>query len=96
MYCPGCKLGGRKDNNCTHMSCTACHTVWCYICGLEEKKLDKSDPKGDIYRHNEDWDTNPKRCPMYFNEIHDIDASWPEDDEDCIILFHRKRTLELL
>ena len=30
MRCPGCQLAGRKDDACTHMTCTKCTTEWPY------------------------------------------------------------------
>jgi hypothetical protein len=74
MKCPGCGNGGRKDTACTHMTCEECHTVWCYVCGIAEKYLDKANPDGNIFSHNDNWKTlYPKRCPMFFLELHDID-----------------------
>eukprot|EP00971_Amphidinium_carterae_P261542 5188693-Amphidinium_carterae.1 len=66
--CPGCGHGGTKDDACTHMTCESCHTVWCYICGMDAKSdaCDKADgPGAPEYRHNADWDTKTSRCPMY-------------------------------
>ena len=34
MVCPNCKMGGQKDDACTHMFCDNCRTEWCYLCGL--------------------------------------------------------------
>jgi IBR domain, a half RING-finger domain len=96
MYCPGCGAGGRKDNNCTHMTCNGCQTVWCYMCGLDAAKCNKVKADGGIFSHNIDWDINPKRCPMYFYEIHDLDTKWPSSDEECLALFHKRRSLNLL
>ena len=42
MRCPSCKLAGRKDDACTHMTCTKCSTSWCYVCGLDVLKCDKA------------------------------------------------------
>ena len=33
---------------------------------------------------------------MYLNQIHELDPSWPADDQSALELFHRKRTLRLL
>ena len=96
MFCPVCKIGGRKDASCTHMLCPGCQTTWCYMCGKEEKNCDKADAKGGISSHNTDWEVNVLRCPMYFNQISEVDESWPEDDEPCLARFHKRRTLELL
>ncbi|CAI2374492.1 unnamed protein product [Moneuplotes crassus] len=89
-YCPKCKVGGVKDDACTHMVCDNCDTIWCYFCGKEEAKLNKSDPKGSIYRHNDDWHINPKRCPMYLIDIGQIDQRWnTENDEEAKEFFHK-------
>ena len=50
-----------------------------------------------IFDHNHNWDRNPSRCPMYMTQICDVDARWPEGDEElCINRFHRCRSLRLL
>jgi hypothetical protein len=112
--CPGCGVVGRKDGMCTHMTCQECSTVWCYICGLSVDECDKAPRVGSasrepIYGHNEDWKTNPKRCPMYLSSISDIDEEWEFDDEDmdedfdeedleelCLDKFHKWRALQKL
>ena len=81
MICPGCKLAGRKDDACTHMTCTKCITEWCYVCGLDVKSCDKEAPReggrvNDIYLHNKDWEINEKRCPMYLTKILEVDLHW--------------------
>lgn len=81
MRCPGCQLAGRKDDACTHMTCTKCSTEWCYICGLNVKSCDKEAPQegkpvNDIYLHNRDWEINEKRCPMYMTSILEVDLHW--------------------
>jgi hypothetical protein len=81
MRCPGCKLAGRKDDACTHMTCTKCTTEWCYVCGLDVEACDKASPReggevNDIYLHNRDWEINEKRCPMYLTQILEVDLHW--------------------
>jgi len=81
MRCPGCNLAGRKDDACTHMTCTKCSTLWCYVCGLDVKSCDKARPEegkeeNDIYLHNRDWEVNEKRCPMYLTQILEVDLHW--------------------
>ncbi|CAI2375473.1 unnamed protein product [Moneuplotes crassus] len=91
--CPECKVGGVKDDACTHMTCDNCNTVWCYFCGKKDSDLDKSDPKGNIYKHNEDWETNSKRCPMYLTQISAIDPRWSShSDQEAKDFFHKIRT----
>jgi hypothetical protein len=81
MRCPGCQLAGRKDDACTHMTCTKCSTEWCYVCGLDVESCDKEAPRvggrvNDIYLHNRDWEMNAKRCPMYLTQILEVDLHW--------------------
>ena len=114
MQCPGCGLSGRKDDACTHMTCPKCTTVWCYVCGLHVKDCDKANarpgrPIDDIFLHNQDWEINEKRCPMYLTQILEVDLHWLggdwedraidedfEDDEKCLDYFHRFRTIKKL
>jgi len=109
MPCPVCALAGRKDEACTHMSCPRCHTSWCYLCGLSVGECDKAPPPPgksaeDIFLHNESWEVNTKRCPMYLTQILDVDDAWlGEDwdgeevsDDECLAYFHRLRTIKLL
>jgi hypothetical protein len=92
MPCPGCGVIGRKDGMCTHMTCSGCSTVWCYLCGLSVEDCDKAPRYGEasrepIYGHNEDWAEKPGRCPMYISMIAEVDDSWnfeeELDDEDA-------------
>eukprot|EP00571_Detonula_confervacea_P015598 CAMPEP_0172308344 /NCGR_PEP_ID=MMETSP1058-20130122/8963_1 /TAXON_ID=83371 /ORGANISM="Detonula confervacea, Strain CCMP 353" /LENGTH=639 /DNA_ID=CAMNT_0013020731 /DNA_START=11 /DNA_END=1930 /DNA_ORIENTATION=+ len=81
MRCPSCKLAGRKDDACTHMTCTKCSTEWCYVCGMSVHSCDKALPReegrvNDIYLHNRDWEINEKRCPMYLTMILEVDLNW--------------------
>jgi hypothetical protein len=96
MRCPECKHSGRKDSACTHMTCSNCNTIWCYFCGLNEKNADNHADNMGIYGHNIGWQYNPKRCPMYFNEINEFDESWPSDDEECLNKFHQFKTKSYL
>jgi len=89
--CPSCGHRGVKDSACTHMTCN-CMTVWCYVCGLDCDSDQCSKAPGDgraCYKHNVNWFTNTDRCPMYLNEIHEVDESWPEDGEDAKEHLHR-------
>ena len=115
LPCPSCGVSGRKDGMCTHMSCV-CGTVWCYVCGLTEGECDKgklsaaadADSEARMYKHNEDFEFNEKRCPMYLNQLEQVDEAWGlEDDEAdeadeevfeefCVSKLHRWRTLRLL
>ena len=33
---------------------------------------------------------------MYMTEISQVDDRWPEDDQECLEFFHRKRAIRLL
>lgn len=115
MECPSCGLAGRKDDACTHMSCPKCTTTWCYICGLSAPDCDKAPPReegrpvDDIFLHNQDWETNELRCPMYMTQVLEVDLNWLgedweqraqdadfEDDDKCLDYFHRFRTIKKL
>jgi len=97
--CPnaGCGIIGRKNDACTHMRCPKCQTEFCYICERSVQDCDKfGGPGGSIFRHNDQWDRNPARCPMYLNQIHEVDASWSTDDTECLDKLARIKTLSLL
>lgn len=96
MRCPGCGLSGLKDEACTHMTCDKCQTVWCYFCGLDQVHADKEGGADNIYQHNRKWYSTEGRCPMYLTEISQVDDRWPEEDEECLEFFHRKRAIRLL
>ena len=51
---------------------------------------------GNIYNHNEEWYENEKRCPMYLTQISEVDDKWSEEDQACLDLFHKIKTLGLL
>ncbi|CAI2362279.1 unnamed protein product [Moneuplotes crassus] len=92
--CPQCGYGGIKDDNCTHISCQKCSTMWCYFCGLSEKDCDK-DPisearsKKKIFAHNKNWETNPKRCPLFLTGIVEIDPRYSLSDRKSKKVFHK-------
>lgn len=97
VACPKCGLAGMKDDSCTHMTCPTCAQIWCYFCGKALEECDKANfGVNGIYDHNEDWHRNTARCPMYFTQIQDIDTRWPGDEVQCLIMFHRNRSLRLL
>lgn len=96
QVCPTCKLRGQKDENCTHIQCVNCQTMWCYVCGKSESEVEKGDGE-NIFGHNENWDIDTKRCPMYLHQIYEVDESWPEgEDIDSLAHFHRLKSLKLL
>ncbi|CAF3011052.1 unnamed protein product [Rotaria sp. Silwood2] len=95
--CPNCGLAGRKDHGCTHMTCPTCAQVWCYFCGKKVEDCDREQGgENGIHDHNVQWDCNPNRCPIYLKQIADVDDRWPDNEEDCLVRFHRIRTLRLL
>ena len=92
MECPECKHGGRKDEACTHMTCAKCETNWCYVCGQKESDLDQA----CLSSHNELWQSNSQRCPIYLHYIRKIDKRWSRSSEECLDYFHRIKTITLL
>ena len=108
MACPTCMQNGVssraiKDDACTHMECDTCQTVWCYLCGLDtaseecsKAPLEEHPQMSAHYRHNRAWFSDERQCPMHLYQIHELDPSWPADDQSALELFHRKRTLRLL
>ncbi|CAF1541103.1 unnamed protein product [Rotaria sp. Silwood1] len=97
IACPKCGLAGMKDDACTHMTCPTCSQLWCYFCGKKVEDCERArDGTNGIFDHNHNWNCNPNRCPMYFTQICDIDDRWPDDEEQCLVMFHRNRSLCLL
>jgi hypothetical protein len=114
MKCPNCGVAGRKDNACTHMTCLRCTAVWCYVCGLDVNQCDKAQPRhgrpaDDIFLHNQGWEVNPNRCPVYLTQILEVDMHWLgenwqetaadadfEDDEKYLDSFHQFQTISKL
>ncbi|CAF2501590.1 unnamed protein product [Rotaria sp. Silwood2] len=95
--CPHCKLTGIKDSNCTHMTCGRCHGKWCYFCGTKEEECDVDDDEyPDLSKHNDGWESNANRCPMYISKVYEVDERWPTDEDDCLEFFHRCVTLRNL
>ena len=58
-----------------------------YIAIFEEKlrqnEINK-DNTGSIFSHNEYWDINKNRCPIYLTMISDVDDRWPDDGDDTL------------
>ena len=53
------------------------------MCGLDVETADKAPPRAgregqvdDIYLHNQDWERNEMRCPMYLTQILEVDLNW--------------------
>ena len=103
VCCPYCDTGGRKDEDtCTHMTCIKCGNSYCYVCGLSCKDFEESvqtyEDSENFTTHNSAWYSNDKYCPMYLNEIYELDNTWPDsgDDNDLLDFFHRKKILKNL
>lgn len=59
--CPICGIPGRKDLECTVMTCTKCRSKYCYVCGKSEAQLE-----GGFLVHNQWTLRNGKgKCPLY-------------------------------
>lgn len=86
--CPACGLSGRKDGNCTHITCPKCRTRWCYVCALERNRA-----HGGEASHNSGWETDARRCPMYLQYIHRVNPQWPEDPTAAVDRFHERHIL---
>jgi len=72
--------GGIKDDACTHIRC-AVHGYWCYFC---EKMC--------FQGHNDNWQTNKSRCPLWLQEHPECNGS----PAVALAKFHRLRTIRLL
>ena len=83
--CPTCNFGGQKDDACTHMKECPCAVHWCYFC--------QQVYHGD---HNSDWHTRSGQCPLFLEELHDFDSTWPEDGAGCMQKLHRLVCLKKL
>jgi hypothetical protein len=109
--CPACGVRTQKDDACTHMVCSdsKCGTRYCYCCGLA--RLDCDGAGADSwYGHNQDWKTNPRRCPVYLEFLSDIadgtapaagrssarNRKWPKEASDALRVFHHERVLRAL
>jgi hypothetical protein len=102
--CPACGVRSQKNENCTHMVCSnlKCGTRYCYCCGLARGDCDGALPNG-YGTHNQDWQTNPLRCPMYLHYLGQAPGvnragtpEWPTTGEGALDMFHRERTLRYL
>ena len=86
--CPTCLFGGQKDDACTHMTECPCAVNWCYFC---QQVL-----PSNMFDHNSDWHTHSERCPLFLEEIHNFDSTWPEDQDGCMQKLHRLVCLKKL
>ena len=51
----------------------------------------------NLKEHNAKWFENEKQCPTFLTQISEIDKRWSEeDDQACLDLFHKIKTLGLL
>lgn len=86
--CPGCGHEGQKDDNCTSILCPACRLKWCYVCEQAAKNWG-----GDEWTHNQNWENDANRCPMYLNFINTKNPAWPADNHAALAHFHERRIL---
>eukprot|EP01017_Pseudomicrothorax_dubius_P017154 TRINITY_DN19469_c0_g1_i1.p1 TRINITY_DN19469_c0_g1~~TRINITY_DN19469_c0_g1_i1.p1 ORF type:complete len:458 (+),score=145.36 TRINITY_DN19469_c0_g1_i1:115-1488(+) len=84
--CPECGLDGRKDLNCTHITCVRCSGMFCYLCGMSAEAFN-----WDFCEHNEGWETDYSKCTQYLTNICDVDPDWPSDAAECLDYFHEKK-----
>ena len=92
--CPKCGLSGVKDDNCTHITCAGCSCIYCYFCGQDDVNCNKSSSQTTIYGHNVDWQRNPFRCPMYLQEISQIDKTWANNARESLQKFTKIRIIK--
>ena len=85
--CPSCNYRGRKDENCTHITCESCGHYWCYIC---LKDID------DYHNEESSNGSFTEFCPMYMYSICDFRSSWPYDSEEALAKFHHHLALKQL
>jgi hypothetical protein len=95
--CPACGIRSQKNEACTHMVCSnrKCGTRYCYCCGLARGDCNGAVPNG-WGTHNQDWRTNPLRCPLYLEmlegEADRHGSAWPGTAEAALAMFHKERT----
>jgi hypothetical protein len=65
-----------------------CGVDWCYFC---QEILPPNNSE-----HNSNWHINPGRCPLFLEEIHEFDSTWPEDQDRCMQKLHRLVCLKKL
>jgi hypothetical protein len=46
--------------------------------------------------HNADWHTRSGHCPLFLEELHDFDSTWPDDQDGCQQMLHRLVCLKKL
>jgi len=61
--CPKCKQSIIKDYGCNKMTCSQCHTLFCYICQVAITDYNHFDKQGGPSRGQADGQS--KRCPLY-------------------------------
>ncbi len=87
-----------KDGSCAHIKCLRCHMDYCYICGGHEENLDYNNnlTKQRIFRHNDEWQTNGKRCPMYIRDFSKVVKMWPKDEIQASVKFENYKMLSCM
>jgi hypothetical protein len=94
--CPKCGYSGVKDEACSHINCPKCKRYFCYVCGLYCDDCPGTYGDGGFGEHNENWQEDEQRCPMYMYEIQGHDERWPGDEVECIAFLHTKLCLQNL
>ena len=92
--CPHCGYEGQKDDACTHMQCMRCDEEWCYCCGKKQEELDV--PGEEYLGHQNEWQDNKRRCPLYLEEFRIEDEDWPEEGTAAVEMYHQQKTCYLL
>jgi hypothetical protein len=101
VKCPDCQQRGQKlPSECTHITCD-CGTVFCYCCGLKGEEVDTSDPYASssidrLYGHNDEYQHDEKRCPMWLVNFGDLITDWPSEVEDAQKKFHKMKATKKL
>ena len=74
------------------MQCS-CDVEWCYCCGRVEAECNRQAGHA-LMGHQVDWKKNPRRCPLYLQELHTLDAKTFDDNpQQVLAVFHRQLTL---
>jgi hypothetical protein len=61
-----------------------CVTRGCFAYSLTRmRRISRIDADGAVPNgwgvHNQDWKTNPARCPLFVHQLHEVDPTWPAD-----------------
>eukprot|EP01111_Echinosteliopsis_oligospora_P014970 TRINITY_DN5777_c0_g2_i2.p1 TRINITY_DN5777_c0_g2~~TRINITY_DN5777_c0_g2_i2.p1 ORF type:complete len:360 (+),score=55.82 TRINITY_DN5777_c0_g2_i2:207-1286(+) len=99
--CPRCGVRGQKPaEDCTHIECP-CEEAYCYCCGVSARDVDTDNPDSDsismLFGHNERWEEEDSRCPLYLHSFSRFYEGFPDDyDEAAQERFHQIRAAKKL